>query len=422
MDYHIYYSFNFILSIFADMKLIFSIAVRYLFGKKTTNAINIITWISIIGMSIGTAALILILSVFNGFESLLSGMLSNFNPDIKVTLMVGKYMPKDSIDVIAIAQIEGIERIAFTLEETSFFDYKGSQEVGIIKGVDNEFMKVTGLDTSLLTGSAKFGQNVEFAVLGSGMNTKLSVNSYDGFTPVTAYMPSNESKGPLAKEFNALQFYPSGTFSVGSDVDMQYILVNFDAVNSLLNLDNHFSAIEVKLKAKTSESKVLKSLKEILGPQFNVSNRYQQDEGFLKIMNIEKWISYLIACLTLLIIAFNLVGSLWMIVLEKKKDIAILKSMGLTTGGIQGIFLCLGIMISVIGLMVGFGFGIILYWLQKEYGLISIPDGFMIDAYPIEMRWIDFIVVSCTVLIIGYFASLLPSIRAGQVSAFVRQE
>lgn len=410
------------MSIFADMKLIFSIAVRYLFGKKTTNAINIITWISIIGMSIGTAALILILSVFNGFESLLSGMLSNFNPDIKATLMVGKYMPKDSIDVIAIAQIEGIERIAFTLEETSFFDYKGSQEVGIIKGVDNEFMKVTGLDTSLLTGSAKFGQNVEFAVLGSGMNTKLSVNSYDGFTPVTAYMPANESTGPLAKEFNALQFYPSGTFSVGSDVDMQYVLVNFDAVNSLLNLDNHFSAIEVKLKAKASESKVLKSLKEILGPQFNVSNRYQQDEGFLKIMNIEKWISYLIACLTLLIIAFNLVGSLWMIVLEKKKDIAILKSMGLTTGGIQGIFLCLGIMISVIGLMVGFGFGIILYWLQKEYGLISIPDGFMIDAYPIEMRWIDFIVVSCTVLIIGYFASLLPSIRAGQVSAFVRQE
>jgi len=407
---------------FAPMKLIFTIAARYLLGKKSTNAINIITWISIIGMSIGTAALILILSVFNGFESLLSGMLSNFNPDIKVTLMVGKYMPKDSIDVIAIAQIEGIERIAFTLEETSFFDYKGSQEVGIIKGVDNEFMKVTGLDTSLLTGSAKFGQNVEFAVLGSGMNTKLSVNSYDGFTPVTAYMPANESKGPLAKEFNALQFYPSGTFSVGSDVDMQYVLVNFDAVNSLLNLDNHFSAIEVKLKAKASESKVLKSLKEILGPQFNVSNRYQQDEGFLKIMNIEKWISYLIACLTLLIIAFNLVGSLWMIVLEKKKDIAILKSMGLTTGGIQGIFLCLGIMISVIGLMVGFGFGIILYWLQKEYGLISIPDGFMIDAYPIEMRWIDFIVVSCTVLIIGYFASLLPSIRAGQVSAFVRQE
>ena len=404
------------------MKLILSIAVRYLFGKKSTNAINIITWISIIGMSIGTAALILILSVFNGFESLLTGMLSNFNPDVKVTLVQGKYISKDSIDLNAIKQIEDIELAAFTLEETSFFDYKGSQEVGIIKGVDADFMKVTGLDTSLITGAAKFGLDTEYGILGSGMNIKLSVNPSDGFTPVTAYMPTRESKGPLAKEFNGLSFYSSGTFSVGSDVDQQFVLVNYEAVNTLLNLENHFSAIEIKLKPNASESKVVKSLSALLGPKFKVSNRYQQDEGFLKIMNIEKWISYLIACLTLLIIAFNLVGSLWMIVLEKKKDIAILKSMGLTRAGIQQIFLLLGLLISFIGLIVGFGLGILLYWLQKEYGLISIPDGFMIDAYPIEVRWIDFVIVTCTVAVIGYLASLLPSFRAGQVSAFVRQE
>jgi lipoprotein-releasing system permease protein len=130
----------------------------------------------------------------------------------------------------------------------------------------------------------------------------------------------------------------------------------------------------------------------------------------------------MIACLTLLIIAFNLVGSLWMIVLEKKKDIAILKSMGLTKNGIQQIFLALGLLISTIGLLVGFSFGIFLYWLQKDFGIISIPDGFMIDAYPIEMRWSDFMLVTVTVAVIGYFASLLPSIRAGKVSAFVRQE
>lgn len=404
------------------MRLILSIAARYLFSKKTTNAINIITWISIIGMSIGTAALILILSVFNGFESLLSGMLSNFNPDVKVTLIVGKYMSKDSIDIAAIKDIEGIDRISFTIEETSFFDYKGSQEVGIIKGVDNDFMKVTGLDTSLITGSARFGEQVEYGVLGSGMLTKLSVNTSDGFTPVTAYMPSEVDKGPLSKPFNALQFYASGTFSVGSDVDMQYILANYDAVNALLNLENHFSSIEIKLKPGSSENKVIAAIQRILGPKFKVSNRYQQDESFLRIMNIEKWISYLIACLTLLIIAFNLVGSLWMIVLEKKKDIAILKSMGLTKSGIQKIFLALGLLISVIGLVVGFILGIILYVLQKEYGLISIPDGFLIDAYPIEMRYTDFVIVTCTVLVIGYLASLLPSLRAGQVSSFVRQE
>lgn len=408
--------------IFATVKLVLTIAARYLFGKKTTNAINIITWISIIGMSIGTAALILILSVFNGFEGLLTGMLSNFNPDVKVTLVQGKYISKDSVKTDDIKKIPGIERIAFTLEETSFFDYKGSQEVGIIKGVDNDFMKVTGLDTSLISGAAKFGETTEFGVLGSGMNTKLSVNSSDGFTPVTAYMPSDEEKGPLSNPFNALPFYPSGTFSVGSDVDMQYVLANYDAVNALLNLENHFSAIEIKLTPEASETKVVAALQQLMGSKYKVSNRYHQDEGFLKIMNIEKWISYLIACLTLMIIAFNLVGSLWMIVLEKKKDIAILKSMGLTKSGINQIFLALGLLISVIGLLVGFILGGVLYWMQKNYGLISIPDGFLIDAYPIEMRWADFMIVTTTVLVIGFIASLLPSLRAGQVSAFVRQE
>ena len=294
--------------------------------------------------------------------------------------------------------------------------------MGIIKGVDDDFMKVTGLDTSLITGAAKFGQETEFGIFGSGMNTKLSVNPSDGFTSATAYMPSIESKGPLAKDFTALQFYPSGTFSVGSDVDMQYVLVSYNAVNNLLHLDNHFSALEIKLNPGASEKKVLTSLKALTGDKFIIKNRYQQDEGFLKIMNIEKWISYLIACLTLLIIAFNLVGSLWMIVLEKKKDIAILKSMGLTKSGIKSIFLSLGLLISVIGLLVGFILGIILYWMQKEYGLISVPDGFMIDAYPIEMRWPDFLIVTITVIVIGFIASLLPSLRAGQISAFVRQE
>lgn len=404
------------------MKLILSIASRYLFGKKTTNAINIITWISVIGMSIGTAALILILSVFNGFESLLSGMLNTFNPDIKVTLVEGKYISKDSVNIDLIKKLDGIERISFSIEETSFFDYKGSQEVGIIKGVDENFVYVTGLDSSIVSGMANFNDEIDYALLGSGMNTKLSINPSDEYAIITAYMPTKEDQGPLGKDFNTLQFYPSGTFSVGSDIDIQYVLVNFDLVNQLLKLEDHFSAIEIKVAAGTNENDVIQSLEKILGDKFMIKNRYQQDEGFLKIMNIEKWISFMIACLTLLIIAFNLVGSLWMIVLEKKKDISILMSMGLTKSSIRWIFLTLGFLISVIGLVFGFILSLILYWMQKNYGLISIPDGFLIDAYPIELRFIDFIVVTVTVMIIGYMASLLPSIRAGKVSAFVRQE
>ncbi|HRO09014.1 MAG TPA: FtsX-like permease family protein [Saprospiraceae bacterium] len=403
------------------MNLYVKIAFRYLFGKKSTNAIHIITWISIIGMAIGTAALILILSVFNGFEGILSGMLSHFNPDIKITLNEGKYMSRDKIDTTLFTRTQGIDAYAFTIEETSFFDYKGSQEVGIIKGVDNQFLKVTGIDTALLYGQAQFGKPTEFALLGSGMNTKLSVNPSDGFTPVNAYMPLRKAKGPLSKEFNSYSFYASGIFSVGNDVDMQYVLVNFDAVNQLLGLENNFSAIEIKKQPGYNDKKLANTLQQALGPAFKVSNRYQQDENFLKIMNIEKWVSYLIACLTLLIIAFNLVGSLWMIVLEKKKDIAILKSMGMTTHNIRWIFLTLGLLVSAIGMVLGYVIGIIMYLLQKNYGIISIPEGFMIDAYPIEIHMGDFIIVTLTVLSIGYISALLPSIRAGKISSFVRQ-
>ena len=403
------------------MNLYVKIAFRYLFGKKSTNAIHIITWISIIGMAIGTAALILILSVFNGFEGILSGMLSHFNPDIKITLNEGKYMSRDKIDTTLFTRTQGIDAYAFTIEETSFFDYKGSQEVGIIKGVDNQFLKVTGIDTALLYGQAQFGKPTEFALLGSGMNTKLSVNPSDGFTPVNAYMPLRKAKGPLSKEFNSYSFYASGIFSVGNDVDMQYVLVNFDAVNQLLGLENNFSAIEIKKQPGYNDKKLANTLQQALGPAFKVSNRYQQDENFLKIMNIEKWVSYLIACLTLLIIAFNLVGSLWMIVLEKKNDIAILKSMGMTTHNIRWIFLTLGLLVSAIGMVLGYVIGIIMYLLQKNYGIISIPEGFMIDAYPIEMHMGDFIIVTLTVLSIGYISALLPSIRAGKISSFVRQ-
>ncbi len=403
------------------MKLYLSIAFRYLFGKKSTNAIHIITWISIVGMAIGTAALILILSVFNGFEQLLSGMLSNFNPDIKVTLVEGKYMPIDSVDTKILNQTKGIDSYAFTIEETSFFDYKGSQEVGIIKGVDNQYLKVTGLDTALLYGAAQFDKTTAYGILGSGMNTKLSVNPSDGFTPITAYMPLRASKGPLSKEFNSYSFYASGIFSVGADVDMQYVLVNFAGVNHLLGLENHFSAIEIKTQPDANYKKIVAELHQAFGPKYKIRDRYQQDENFLKVMNIEKWVSYLIACLTLLIIAFNLVGSLWMIVLEKRMDIAILKSMGLTTKGIRWIFLTLGLLVSALGMGLGYIVSIILYLLQKNYGLISIPEGFMIDAYPIEMRLGDFVIVTITVILIGYLSALLPSIRAGKINAFIRQ-
>ena len=402
------------------MKLILQIAFRYLLGKKSTHAIHIITWISMVGMALGTAALILILSVFNGFEGLLSGMLSHFNPDVKVTLVKGKYQSIDSVDVKALKNIPGVAEISFTLEETCFFSNQESQEVGIIKGVDAAYVGVTGLDTAMVSGQLKTGQEAVYAVMGSGMHTKLSINPYDPFALVNAYMPSRDGGGPLDLPFTTLPFYVSGTFSVGSEVDMQYVVVDLGSVNQLLGLENHFSGIELKLHPEASEKEVVSSVTSLLGPEYAVQNRYQQDESFLKIMQIEKWISYLIACLTMCIIAFNLIGSLWMIVLDKRKDIAILQSIGFTRADIKKLFLSLGLLISCIGLFFGFVIAVVFYFLQKNFGIIGIPQGFLIDAYPVEMRFEDFLIVTVTVLCIGYIASLLPSMRAARVTPYLR--
>lgn len=373
-----------------------------------------------IGMALGTAALILILSVFNGFEGLLSGMLSHFNPDVKVTLVRGKYQSVDSLNVDALKSIPGIAQVSFSLEETCFFSNKESQEVGIIKGVDEEYVGVTGLDTAMVSGEIKSGQEAVFAVMGSGMHTKLSINPYDPFALINAYMPSRDGGGPLDIPFTSLPFYVSGTFSVGSEVDMQYVVVDLASVNRLLGLENHFSAIELRLQDGANEKEVISAVMTLLGPQYAVQNRYQQDESFLKIMQIEKWISYLIACLTMCIIAFNLIGSLWMIVLDKRKDIAILQSIGFTRADVKKLFLSLGLLISAIGLVFGFVIAVIFFLLQKNYGIIGIPQGFLIDAYPVEMRIADFIIVTITVLCIGYVASLLPSMRAARVTPYLR--
>jgi ABC-type lipoprotein release transport system permease subunit len=193
-----------------------------------------------------------------------------------------------------------------TLEESSFFEHNGSQEIGILKGVDEHYNLVNDFDSSLIQGELKLmDSSIVFGVLGSTMNNKLSVNPYELFSPITAYMPSKKSTGIPGKEFKSMTIYPSGIFSVGNEVDAQYVLIGLRYMNDLMGMKNQCSAIEIKLNDKTKEKAVMSALSNLLGPKFTVKNKAMQDDGFFKIMNIEKWVSYLIACLTMLIIAFN---------------------------------------------------------------------------------------------------------------------
>lgn len=408
------------------MILNIDIAKRYLLGKKSTNAINYITWISTLGIAIGTAALILILSVFNGFQTFISGMYSAFNPDMKVVPYEGKYFVVDSSQMIALQDVVGIQAVSQTVEEVALFDYKDIQKPGIIKGVDQYYQEVSGIDSSITKGVFELTNgSINQGVVGRVLNVNLSINHRDKLTPVTVYMPLREKKSlvsKLGKEFKSMTLYPTGVFTVGGETDAQYMLASRDFVNKLLEKENEISALEVKFTADADEDQVRSSIQNIMGEKVVIKNRYEQDVAFLRIMNIEKWISFLIVSMVLLIIAFNMVGSLWMMVLEKKKDISILRSMGYGTSQIRGIFIWEGILITSVGIVIGIVLALTLYFLQKQFGLISIPDGFMIDAYPIDIKISDFVVTTVTVLTIGALASLLPAIRAGQVSATVREE
>jgi lipoprotein-releasing system permease protein len=401
----------------------FDIAGRYLFGKKTTNVINIITWISIVGISIGTAALILILSVFNGFESLLSGMFNAYNPDLKIVANKGKYIEADSTDLYQISKLQDIAFLSKTVEEVALFEYKGNMEAGFVKGVDNMYSKVTGIDSIIIKGDFEvYDDEINYCVMGTGMYNKLNIVPSDPLSTISIYMPSKNNSDPLHKDYVNRQCYPRGIFSAGNEDDAQYILASYDFVNDLLQGSNLITALEIKLKENAPEESVRQNLKTILGENITIKNRYQQDEAFLKIMNIEKWVSYLIAALTMCIIAFNLVGSLWMIVLDKRKDISILRSMGMNEKDVRYIFIYVGLYVGLIGLSIGIVVSLILFILQKNFDLISIPSGFMIDSYPIALKYLDFIVVILTVMSITFFASLLPALRASKISAYVRQE
>lgn len=403
--------------------LSFDIARRYLYGKKSTSSINLITGISIFGISIGTAALILILSVFNGLEGLLSGLFNAFNPDFRVTPIEGKFFQPEENVFEELINLPGILAVSKTIEEVALLEYKDSKEIGLIKGVDENYIEVTGLDSLVLKGRYSLKNNqINYAIVGLGLRNKLGLNLEERITPVTVYMPKKSKSIVVSKDFKSKDVYPSGIFSVKSETDYQYMITNLDFVTGLLNQKDKVSALEIKYDTDSGlrKSEVKTKISQLMGEKFTVKNRYEQDEAYLKVMAIEKWFTFLITGLTMVLIAFNLIGALWMIVLEKEKDIAVLKSMGYSNSSIKSLFLILGFLITIVGIVLGFIISLIAYYLQKEYGLIGFSDGFMIDAYPIKLKVSDFILSTCTVLFIGLLASILPSLKASTIQTHLK--
>lgn len=393
-------------------------------AKKSTNAINIITGISVLGISIGSAALILVLSVFNGFEELILSLFSKFNPDVKITIERGKTFEVDTTLLDRLAQTSGVEVVSQTLEEVAFFEYGRSQDFGILKGVDSLFHRVNGIDSMVFEGQYVLRHGTRpMAVLGGGLRSRLTVNVEDPFEPLAVYMAKAEQTGMLDQPFRKRFVYPAGSFRIQQDFDNQYILVDIDFMRELLALDSHtVSALEIKLDPAANKEATLQAIREIMGPGFEVKDRYQQDEAFLKLMNIEKWMSFAILSLTLILVAFNMVGALWMIVIEKQSDIAILKSMGATDSLVRRVFLSEGNLLCLLGFGAGLILAMVLYFMQIKWGIVPIPEGFVVRAYPISMRLMDVLAVAVVVFVIGLLASLPAAYRAARIPALIREE
>jgi len=368
----------------------------------------------VVGVTIGTMALIIVLSVFNGFEKLVISLFDSFNPDFQITLKEGKTFPGTDIPEELLREMPGVVYLAEVLEENALMRYKDKQAIVTLKGVGNDFQRMTGVDTMMAEGRFLLQDgSKDFAVLGYGIAYYLNANLKDYLHPIAVFVPSRTRKigGALDQAFSQELIFPSGFFSIQQDFDDKYAIMPIRFVRKLLDYSNEVTAIEIKVREGADRVELQQQIEAAVGERFFVKNRFQQQELLYNIMKSEKWAIFLILTFILLLATFNVVGSLSMLILDKKKDIAVLQSLGANLKLIKRIFMTEGLMITFIGALTGMILGGAICWLQQAYGLIRMggPDStFVVNSYPVWMQPVDFILVFLTVMLIGYLASWYP--------------
>ena len=394
------------------MNLSAFVARRYLFSKKSHNIINVISAISLVGVAVCTMALVIVLSVFNGFDSLIKSMFSNFDPDIKITPAQGKVLEPQSDKIKSVLQLSCIDVSCETLEENVLLEYDKHMNPGIIKGVPEQYRQLTGIDTLVINGTFTLNDpHRPMAVVGSGLAYYLSVN-VNFVSPIFIYVPKRNGRISMNPEraFSKSYIYPSGVFAVQQEIDTRYMLVPLDFARKVLEYSTQASAIEIKLKPGNDADKIRAEMGQMLGPEYVVRTQYQQHELLYKVMKSEKFAIYLILTFILLIGSFNMIGSLAMLIIDKKDDIKTLSHIGLSKQGIRRIFASEGRLISIGGALAGLLLGFVVCWLQQTYGFLKLDSmgSFVISDYPVKMMWTDFVLVLVTVVGIGLLASWYP--------------
>jgi lipoprotein-releasing system permease protein len=397
--------------------MVWQFASRYFRAKKSTNAINIIAWVSVVAIAVGAGALIVILSVFNGFEGLVKSLYSSFYPAIKVAPASGKTIILTPAQLQQISAVPGVANFSEVVEEKAVLRYGDEPTIAVLKGVDSGYNNVTDVKSNIVRGRFDTGDSVAYrAVLGLELEGALGVDVVHSLAPVTVYLPRRNVSGFVTPE-DALSngvLYPTGTFAIQQEFNSKYVITNIEFLRKLLELgDDEMSALEIGSREGVDEKLLKAKLEQLLGKGYKVQTRYEQNQSLYAIMQTEKWAVYVILSFIMIIAAFNMIGSLYMLVIEKQKDITILKAMGARKSLIMRIFMAEGLIIAGIGTLVGFGLGISFCVLQQRFGIIKLEGtSFLVDTYPVSMHAEDFLLVFVTIMVIGGAASWYPARRA----------
>ena len=407
------------------MRLPLFIANRYLLAKKSHNLINIITWISILGISVGSFALIVVLSAFNGLEKVISSMNNRLTPDLQIAAVKGKTIDLTAFPLGQLKDIQGVEYVVPTITEDALFRANDKQHIGQVKGVGLEYQQIDRLSEVIFgDGDLVLSDEDEhyFAVPGAGVAWYLGINAYNPYAMVRIYVPKrgNASIMNLENSFNSDIVTVRSVFATEQELDEKLVLVPFDMLSELLEYEDKATNVEVFTTSNADINKVKKSVASIIGSDYSVKNQQEQQETLYKIMRSEKWAVYVILTFILILATFNVVGSLSMLMIDKRKDTEILKAMGADNSLIQRVFMNEGLLISVAGGIIGLLLGIILVLLQQQFGFIKFGTGggnYVVDAYPVLLKMKDVLLIFATILVVGCTSAFLTVRHAMRKSA-----
>jgi lipoprotein-releasing system permease protein len=398
------------------MNLLF--AWRYFIAKKSTNAINVIAWVSMIAIVLITAAFIILLSVFNGFEGLVKSLYSSFYADLRIAPKNGKSITVTPLQFSKMKVIYNIEAVSKIVEEKALLQNGEIQTIVYLKGVDDNYTRVTSVDNKMIRGEFNLGDsNKASVVLGSGIENALSVMSDRNLYPLTVYLFKRGVSANVVdpyQAFSAENVSTSGTFFIQQDIDNKYAITNTAFMKRMLSMgEEEYGSLEIALRNPGEADDTKQELKKVFDDNYVIETRYEQNKSLYSVMNLEKWAIYGILTMMLIVAAFTMIGALTMLVLEKQKDIQILKALGADNHRVRRIFLSEGILLAGMGAFAGLLLAVVICWAQVQYKLIAIEGGtFLIDYYPVELRFSDFILVLVTVMLIAFLASWFPARKA----------